>query len=157
MHMQLLRLLVHSGLSVTTRLWSRTNHRIVSDSLDLDVSVVHATHRYKTPAEVAAEGRDAELDQQVSFIESTWGLLLAPGYDPQLTCMAHLWEVREGRTAAEGTQRRPQLTRTLRVPHHTNHLESRAQTACIAAAHKHLCPRIAPPWVAACHCTCCSP
>lgn len=52
------------------------------------------THRYKTPAEVAAEGRDAELDRQVSVIESTWDLHMAPGYDPQLTCMAHLWEVR---------------------------------------------------------------
>jgi hypothetical protein len=50
--------------------------------------------RYKTPSEVAAEGRDDELDQQVSTLESIWNLRLQPGYDPQLTCMAHLWEVR---------------------------------------------------------------
>jgi hypothetical protein len=26
-------------------------------------------------------------------MEAMWGLTLTPGYDPQLTCMAHLWEV----------------------------------------------------------------
>jgi hypothetical protein len=50
-------------------------------------------HRYKTPAEVSAEGHAEELEQQVASMESMWGLTLTPGYDPQLTCMAHLWEV----------------------------------------------------------------
>lgn len=55
--------------------------------------VVLWLHRYKTPAEVAAEGHAEELEQQVATMEAMWGLTLAPGYDPQLTCMAHLWEV----------------------------------------------------------------
>lgn len=28
------------------------------------------------------------------MLESMWGLRLQPGYDPELTCMCHLWEVR---------------------------------------------------------------
>lgn len=50
--------------------------------------------RYKTPAEVTAEGRGHELEQQVATIEAMWGMKFPAGNDSELTCMAHLWEVR---------------------------------------------------------------
>eukprot|EP00879_Flechtneria_rotunda_P025127 GHRR01026686.1.p1 GENE.GHRR01026686.1~~GHRR01026686.1.p1 ORF type:complete len:484 (+),score=129.44 GHRR01026686.1:291-1742(+) len=47
---------------------------------------------YKTPDDIAAEGRAHELQQMVRCMEDIWEVQLTPGHNAKLRCMCHLWE-----------------------------------------------------------------